>query len=194
MGVRIAFYETTDGKSLFDNFNRTFSDFKTWLLKENNKCIIEYNERIISVTIETFLINSSNTININHLPKELIDELIIEYLLTYCDHGKGKVNINLIGPLISRHKYNNSFNIIKKTKDEKLIRFWNYLKVGRSLKDDKDFTEIESDLIGFWTKSEIIYIKEKIRNLDQSDVGIECISEVLNEIDEKSELIFNLET
>lgn len=113
--------------------------------------------------------------------------------MTYCDYGKGKINVNLVGPLISRYKYNNSFSIIENTKDQKLIKFWNYLKVGRSLKEDKGFTEMESSVIGFWNKTEIDYVKEKLKDLNQNDIGIACISNVLDEIEEKSELIFDLE-
>ena len=193
MGVRIAFYETTDGKNLLNNFERTFPDFKKWILSENKKSIDEFNERLISVNIETQLTQNGDSLNIKTTSQNLVDELIYEYLLTYCDYGLGKLNVELIGPLISRYKYNNSFSIIKNTKDEKLIKLWNYLKVGRSLKEDKAFTEMESDLIGFWNRTEMDYIKEKIKGLNQDDTGIECISNVLDEMEGKSELIFNLE-
>ena len=193
MGVRIAFYETTDGKSLLENFNRTFVEFKEWLLAENKKSINDFNERIISNEIQTFLEKSGDNINFKEISQELLDELTNEYLLTFCDYGKGKSNVNLIGPLISRHKYNNSFDIIKDTKDEKLIEFWNYLKLGRSLKNDKEFRTTETDLIGFWHKNEIDYIRSKIKSISVDDIGIECISDVLSEIDEKTELIFNIE-
>lgn len=193
MGVRIAFYETTDGKSLLENFNRTFSEFKDWILEENKKPINDYKERIISKEIQSFLEQSGDNINVKNTSQELLDELTNEYLLTFCDYGKGKLNIKLIGPLISRHKYDTSFNIIKETNDKKLIEFWNFLKVGRSLKDDKEFTKMESDLIGFWKKNEMDYIRQKIKSIDVDDIGIECISDVLAEIDEKTELIFNIE-
>lgn len=193
MGVRIAFYETTDGKSLLKNFNRTFLDFREWLLLENKKSINEFNERIFSINIESLLVRNRDEITIKSIPQNLLDELITEYFTTYCDYGKGQVDMKLIDPLLSRHHYNNSFDIIEKTKDEKLIKFWNYLKVGRSFKDDKPFTEMESDLIGFWNITEMDYIKTKIKSINQYDVGIECISDVLAEIEGKSELIFLLE-
>lgn len=193
MGVRIAFYEITDGKGLFDNFNRTFSDFKEWILTENENSINIHNERIISVNLESLLKQHGDDVNFKSISQNLLDELIFEYLLAYCDYGKGKINVKLIGPLISQNKYNNSFGIIENTKDEKLITLWNYLKVGRSLIENKAFTKMESGLIGFWNRTEIDYIKEKLKNLNQNDIGINCISNVLDEIEEKAELIIKLE-
>ena len=112
MGIRIAFYETTDGKSLCENFTRTFSEFKHWLLVENKESIDEFNERIISEEIESYLKHNGEVIELEKVPKRILDVLIYQYLLAFCDHGIGKININLIGPLIKRHRYNNSFRII----------------------------------------------------------------------------------
>ena len=52
---------------------------------------------------------------------------------------------------------------------------------------------MDYNLIGFWNKSEIDYIKHKIKNISKDDIGIACITNVINDIGEKPELIFNLE-
>lgn len=195
MGVRIAFYKTTDGKSLVANFNRTFADFRTWILTENELSLKDYNEQIIRDNIATFLVNMQNekTISIQNTPQHIIDELICEYVLTYCDRGKGQTNLELIGPLISKHRYTTSFTLIENTKDTKLIALWNYLKVGRSLRQDSNFTDLEFNKIGFWNKDEMTYIKQTIKAITTDDIGISCIASVLEEVGETAELLFNIE-
>ena len=192
MGVRIAFYEATDGKSLLDNLTRTFAEFRAWVLNENQQSIDEYKERLISEKMQIFL-ESNDVLCIENISQSLLDELTSEYLLTFCDHGDGASDFELIGPLIYRKRYVTSFIEIEKQQDKRLSIYWDYLKVGRSLREDHPFTAMDYNLIGFWSPVEIKYIKQKLVNMSKDDVGIHAVSNVLNEIGQNSELIFNLE-
>lgn len=194
MGKRIAFYETKNGKSLKNNLLENYSEFKKWILIENQNSLNEYNERIVSVEIQEFL-ESNAELDLQKPEQKLLDELLIEFLLVYCDYGKGTELVNLIGPLIKTHKYDKSFKIISKEKNRKLIEIWNILKVGRSLRNDKPSTNIDGDLIGFWKSNELKYLNENLKNIKRKyDIGIECITQVLAEIGKgKEELIIVIE-
>ncbi len=93
MGVRIAFYKTTNGKSLVENFSRTFSDFREWILTENKKSITEYNERIISPGIESFLEQSENEIIIKSISQKLPKTYIPTQSIMNVEARKGKINV-----------------------------------------------------------------------------------------------------
>lgn len=190
MGKRIAFYEIKDGQSLKETFVENYSNFKEWTLYQNKDSIEKYDEQIISNEIENFL-ESNNELDIQKPEQKLLDELLIEFLLVYCDYGKGSELVKLMGPLISTYKYEKSFKIIAEQKNKALSDIWSILKVGRSLRDDNEFTVIDGDLIGFWNKSELNYLRSELNEIEnKNDIGIECINQVLTEIGEnKSDLI-----
>lgn len=190
MGRRIAFYEMNNGRSLKETFVQNYYAFKEWTLLQNKDSIEKYNEQIISNEIELFL-ESNSELDLQNPEQKLLDELLTEFLLVYCDYGKGSGLVKLIGPLISTHKYEKSFKIIARQKNKTLFDIWNILKVGRSLINDNNFTVIDGDVIGFWTKNELNYLKSELNRMEnKNDIGIECINQVLSEIGEnKSELI-----
>ncbi len=142
MGKRIAFYEMKNGQSLKETFVENYSSFKDWTLNQNKDSIEKYDEQIISYGIEKFL-ESNNELDLLKPEQKLLDELLTEFLLVYCDYGKGSGLVKLIGPLISTYNYEKSFKIIARQKNKTLSDIWNILKVGRSLRNDNDFTVID---------------------------------------------------
>ncbi len=194
MGRRIAFYEIKNEQSLKETFVENYFDFKQWTLCQNKNSIKEYNEQIISNEIENFL-KSNDVIDIEKTKQDLLDELLVEFLLTYCEHGNGSSLIKLIGPLISTYRYETSFKIIARQKNKTLFDIWKILKVGRSLKNDNDFTIIDGDVIGFWNKKEQDYIRDELNKIEyKNDIGIKCIKQVLAEIGKnKKDLIILVE-
>ncbi|TBM98489.1 hypothetical protein EYD45_16455 [Hyunsoonleella flava] len=190
MGKRIAFYEMKNGQSLRETFVENYSDFKKWTLCQNKDSIEKYNEQIISNDVENFL-ESNSELDLQKPEQKLLDELLTEFLLVFCDYGKGSGLVKLIGPLIGTHNYKNSFKIIAKQKNKALADIWNILKVGRSLRNGNQFTVIDGDIIGFWDRNELNYLRNELNGIEnKNDIGIDCINQVLTEIGEnKNELI-----
>jgi len=92
------------------------------------------------------------------------------------------------------------------TKDEDLIRLWNYIIKGRSLKDNTDFDSYTNDYkIGFLAFTEYMLLKEKIetyfgnietikKKSNPGSSGLEFVSQAIDEIaDNKNELITGIE-
>ena len=107
--------------------------------------------------------------------------------MVYCDYGKGYDLVDIIGPLFKTYKYQNSFKIIAKQKNEALSRLWDILKLGRSLRNDYEFTPVDGDVIGFWKKDEVQFIRNELKKFDhQNDLGIECVIQAIKELKENA--------
>jgi hypothetical protein len=194
MGTRIAFFETTNGKSLKENFVENYPDFKTWTLQYHKNSLEVYNEPLISDTVEQFL-KTHDTLRVETLEQPLLDTLLLEFFVTYCDHGNGQKLVALFGPLVGVHNYRNSFKIIPQQNDKTLTKIWNVLKDGRSLYNNNSYTVNCNTIIGFWTKDEMEYLKDFFKKTPKIyDIGIECIEEVLAQIGKgKEELVMTIE-
>ena len=77
MGQRISFYQATNGSGLEENIINHYSGFRTWILDEHNNSLNEFDERLISNSLESFLhenVNISGDL-LQTIHQKLIDEL-----------------------------------------------------------------------------------------------------------------------
>ena len=155
MGKRTVFYQSLTGKSFKKHLQKDYADYRQWILTENKKSIQEFEEKLISHKIETFL-RKNNTLNdFQNIGQEIIDELTIEYFLTYCDYGPGKDNFKIVGPMMGTWRYEKFKKQILKTDNSKLKTLCAILDNGKSLLNDKAFIpDTDNNKLGFWTISE----------------------------------------
>ena len=118
MGQRTVYYISNSYKSFEEQFLDDFSSFRKWILDKHAESILEFQERLISPAIEKCLKNENFDLSL--VEKEVYDELTFEYLLTYCDLGEGKDKIELVGPMMSSWRYNESHKYIESVNDREL--------------------------------------------------------------------------
>ncbi|MGC3944407.1 MAG: hypothetical protein QM762_07805 [Chryseolinea sp.] len=197
MGQRTVFYLPANGQSLRDNLQTDYQDFREWILANNDASLKEFNERLISYELELFL-REHETENLQEWNQRIIDEMVHEYFLTYCDVGPGDEKFTIVGPMMYTRHYDSSTQLITKSGDEDLIMIWNYLIQGRSIKNSNAFITPDADqVIGFWNYKERDFLNQRLLQFDKSMKGYEGIGYVLDVINEigadKSDLILNVE-
>jgi hypothetical protein len=198
MGKRTVYYKPTNGKTLRENFETDYNQFRDWILETNNQSITEYNERFINVELEKQL-RGNSVDKFEDWSQVTIDSLIFEYLLTYCDYGPGQDRFNIIGPMMLTRNYEKSNVFINGSSDEDLKAIWNYLIYGRSIKNGRNFTSHDNDnqVIGFWDAEERIFLHNQLSKIDiktNDSEGVEYVLSVIDEMkDDKSDLIIYVE-
>ena len=153
MGVRIDFYTTSDSSTLKNLIFQEYPKFREWMLNIENEFPQEFSPRLID------LIQNNQSINIEFLNKKnqgLIDQLVCEFLISYCESDeKNKKLIKNHGPSIHPMRYKNDLSIIAEVFDKEILNLIQFLFNGRSLKDGKTYFDPENEYkVGYWTKSE----------------------------------------
>ena len=198
MGQRTVYYQSRSGESLRKHLLKDFTYVREWLLNENSNSIQEFEERLISKTLESFLNENDNLNNFQNIRQEIIDELITEYLLTYCDYGPGKHKFEIVGPLMGTWRYEEFKKQVLKTNDSELKAICSILDNGKSLMNDNPFIPSDDDnKVGFWTIEEQRRLEKKLKeskNLIGKTEGFEYLISVLEETKDKNqELIIDIE-
>jgi len=220
MGRRVGFYINSDKKGLKEMFTENYHDFREYTLESHNKSMEYYEGRFLDVELENFLLQNSKLKNLQNYPQEIIDSLVAEFLFDYCQYGKGKKQLKLIGPTLYTSNYIPSFQVLEKVEDSNLRKIWSFLEKGRSIQKDLFFISQEKDdsydLIGFWKKEEIDLLKRALKeiltrlkkederfiarvkrklgfNLKRRYYGFELGLEVLEALNSNQEVIFDIE-
>ena len=196
MGTRLSFYKINPPYShlkevIFENFEC----FRNWYLEypdEINTNIFEYIEN------ENLFIN-----NFNILDQRIVDEITSCFLGLF-DNSMGAF-FKYCGPDVRPIHYINSTNLIMKTGDEMLIEFWNIMINGRSIKNGKYHNGYDNDFkVGYLSKIECNKMSEKMKKyfIDIENIikitggkklGIECILQLFNDIENyKNELVISV--
>lgn len=164
MGQRISFFRNNFSYDLKSLLKVNYEDFKQEYLKYEKDSLQEFNEPFGNEELKKFLIKNCELPDFNILDKKIIDELTAEFIGFYCDLFDKNANIlDFFGPCMNKKNYHRSNELILKTKDKRLIKLWNYLIKGRSLKDYNEFKSYTNDYqIGFLCKKEIEELKNKI--------------------------------
>ena len=198
MGQRTVYYKPTNGRTLRENLKRDYKQFRDWVLKSNDQSLTEDNERLINADLE-MLLNENPTDKFEEWSQESLDNLVFEYLLTYCDYGPGQEEFKIVGPMMSTWRYEKSSKLINGTSDKDLMTIWNYLIKGRSIKNNSSFISSHNDgqVIGFWDWSERDFLSQRLVKFDKGlkdNEGIEYVLSVIDELkNDKSDLIINVE-
>ena len=215
MGLRIAYNISENTKGLLENFLSDLYLFRSWVLSEIEKYgALSMGQEIARDALE-FL--KSGNFEKKSISETILDELITIYICSYCDHGPGKNNYLYSGSFINKWKYEPSTELVNEKCDTDTKQKWNYLKYGRSVSSDNQFSKaISKDiLIGYWTvmeqkqllqslklvfgsKTEMMdyYYKHKINksSLVAKCSGLECVYDILEEgISANKEIVFQIE-
>ena len=198
MGQRTVYYQSLTGQSLSNHLLMDYSDFRKWLLTENRNSIQEFNERLISNSLEGFLNEYDSLKDFQNIQQGIIDELTFEYLLTFCDYGPGKTKFEIVGPMMGTWRYEEFKKQIAKTDDLELKAICSILDNGKSLMNDNPFIPSEDNIkVGFWTIDEQRILEKKLKeskNHFERTEGFEYLISVLEETKDKNqELIIDIE-
>ena len=198
MGKRIAYFKPTNGKTLKESVASDYTQFRDWALARNKQTLIAYNERFISVDFELVL-QENRVCKIEEWNQQSVDNLVLEYLLTYCDYGPGQGKFELVGPTMYTHRYGKSDKLINDSSDKELIKLWNYLTKGRSIKNNDPFISPgnEGYVIGFWDSGERGFLSQRLSKLNKArknNQGIEYVLSVIEELkNDHLDLILDVE-
>lgn len=170
MGQTILYFKNNFNKGLKDIIFENYPSFRQWYLDTDKFSIEEYNEQYGNeMLIKYFKQDRDLTSDFGKLDNRLIDELTAEFILNYYDRGYSDLigrNIVLLeefGPPVNKWRYGQSDEMVFATQDDDLIRLWNFIVKGRSLKDNSFFESYANDFkIGFLTLNECKFFKEKV--------------------------------
>jgi hypothetical protein len=165
MGQRISFFMNNYRKQLKDLVFENFFAFRIWYFEYYNEANYEPNENFGNEELKNYLIQGTDfKVDYNSLDRQLIDELIAEFIVGYCDttDREGKI-LEFLGAPINKWRYEGSTEMVLQTTDKDFITLWNFIIFGRSLKDNVEFNSYSNDFkIGFLTFDEHRILKLKI--------------------------------
>jgi hypothetical protein len=199
MAERTVYYIPTDGKSLIENLKTDYGRFRDWVLTSNDQSLTEYNERLIKPELE-ILLKENLTDKFEEWSQENVDNLVFEYLLTYDDCIEpGQRKFKIVGPMMSTWRYEKSNKLISDSSDNDLKKIWNYLTMGRSIKNNKPFIPPSKDgqVIGFWDRNDRDFISKRLVKFNKAhkdNEGIEYVLSVIDDVkNDKSDLMIIVE-
>lgn len=197
MGQRTVYYKPTNGKTLRENFETDYGQFRDWIISTNDQSITEDNERLVSSEFEILLKVNANE-KVQEWNQPTVDLMIFEYFLTYCDIGPGQGRFQIVGPMMYTKRYEKTNKFIDKIADKRLSTIWSYLTNGRSIKNNNPFISSDNEnVIGFWDYGDRDFLYHRLAKLEKGQKNNEGIEYVLSVIDEmikdNSDLIINVE-
>jgi hypothetical protein len=196
MGVRINYHISKEGKGLWELIEENYTQFREWCIDMQEESEKEYNEDMFNPDLILFLLDNENLPSIDSLEQDILDEIVKEFIGSYCDIGKGKKLLELLSPWMNVRNYISTIPAIQKTKNEVLIKFWDYLISGRSLKNNNRFLSNDHFLVGFFTiqeQQQFLKLILEYFGSSPNDKGLTYILQVLNEIKNlRTELIITV--
>jgi len=176
-----------------------YSDFKEWMILENKKSVREFDKPLISDALGAFFTNQNELYDLTSINQALVDEITLEYILSYCDYGEGQGTFEIIGPMMSTHRYSTASSYISKSTNVQLKSLWNVLLSGRSILNDKPFITLdESQRMGFWTSGERAILLPMLQALNKLSPGLDgvefAIMALLEIQNNQFELIIDIES
>ncbi|MEM9933174.1 MAG: hypothetical protein AAF824_06170 [Bacteroidota bacterium] len=198
MGKRVTFYRSKSGKTLKAHFIKDFLEFRNWLLHKNEESIKDFSETLINEELRNSLERNQKFEDFFKESQKVIDQATVEYLLVYCDYGKGNEYFEIVGPMMNSWRYKTSTDHINRQSSQELRKLWNIILNGISIKNGQNFIPFEGDVIGFWTPEDQILLDQLLgkftTNQQMTLEGITYVREVIEEVKSNgSDLIVNIE-
>lgn len=161
MGIRIHFYKNNFSTGLKNLILENYSDYAEWYLNKNKSSVEEFNEIYgTKELIDFFSKNRSIENDLSLIDKKLVDEMTAEFVLEYSEFNGC---LDFFGPSMGKWRYQESTNLVLKTKNEEFIKLWKYLTQGRSLINSGKFDSYTNDYkIGYLSLKEHQILKEMI--------------------------------
>jgi hypothetical protein len=194
MGVRIAYYINDSGKKLVDLIIEDYPFFRENYLKLNSKSVETKKMALGDENLIRFLEQNDKINDLSIISDQIVNEITHEYFFnSYDDLIKFNSNFDSIGSYISKFKYSGSTFLINQTNNDQLIKLWNYLILGRSIKDGATATSFSNDIsLGFLSaeeQRELVQLLEANFNINKSGfdlTGIILVLDVLKDMNEHS--------
>jgi len=165
MGQRISYFKNNFDKGLKDLLFENYIKFRQWYLDYDKYSMDEFNEPYGNEKlIAYFNQNMDLQTDFGNLDKNFIDELTAEFIGSYYDttHQQNDM-LEFYGPCINKWEYDKSTEMVLQTNDKDFIKLWNFLILGRSLKDNEEFDSFTNDYkIGFINRQEYLLLKSNI--------------------------------
>ena len=165
MGAKIVFFTSINEKSLKDIFLGDYQKFKDWTLSDWNTSELKDNGELsmgqkIALKAVRYLNENKNVES--EIASEIIDELITVYFCSYCDHGKGKEQFELRGPMMNKWRYEKSTKLVNQKCDKSIVQLWNRLVFGCSTNSQINFSQsLSNDIVlGWWNVEEMKNMKD----------------------------------
>ena len=165
MGRRIHFYKNDSGKELKLLIIKHFDKFNKWHCEKDKAWVEKYDEPYSHEKVLAFFEkNKSFPENITHVDQRIIDEITSDFVTEYTATDAPLENLfDFFGPTMATWRYDESTKMVLKSDNQELIKLWNYVIKGRSLKDDSNFNGFSNEYkIGFLNHDEQRTLKKHI--------------------------------
>lgn len=203
MGSRISYFRNNDGKTLKQLLVAHYAQFREWYLQQQKISKTSFNEEFGSEFVKNYMYkNAIIPSDFSGINSRLIDELASEFLANYLDSNYDSVPlIEMVGPCVNKFRYRESTELLATTNDHEVIRLWNYIVDGRSIKDGNDFDSYTNDnRVGYLSSEEAKILKTKIgqyyhasKSSPQNE-GFELVLDAISYIDARhAELIVTID-
>ncbi len=202
MGLRIAYYINNSKKKLVDLVVEDYPLFRDNYLKLNSESVEIDKIALSDEKLIRFLEQNDNIIDLNIISDQMMNEITDEYLSCSLDNMiKFNSEFEIKGPCLNKYNYTSSTFLINQTNNNQLIKLWNYLIVGRSIKEGSVITSFSNDIsFGFLSvqeQRELALLLEANFTINKSDsafTGIILVLDLLKEMNEYStELISTID-
>jgi hypothetical protein len=194
MGLRVAYYINNSGKKFIDLIVEDYSLFRANFLKLNSESIQNYQDVMGNENLIRFLEQNNKLKDLDSFSDQIVNEIVQEYFLSSIDNLiKFNSTFDIIGSCLNKINYTGSSLLINQTNNNRLITLWNYLILGRSIKEGATATSFSNDIsLGFLSaeeQRELVQLLEANFNINKSGLdftGINAVRRVLNEMNEHS--------
>jgi len=163
MGMRISYELIKDGKRLTDIITQYYDPLRELIDNWHEEALAIGSNSVCSEQVIDFMILNDELPSLETIEQEVLDTLVYHLDdLILIENYKPKP-FKSIGSSVHPSRYKSATDLIRKQADEQTNQLWNYLLVGRSLKDDAPFTDFGSCYkIGFWKREECRFLYQSL--------------------------------
>jgi len=169
MGRRLVFYQSNQYKSLEMSFLHAYVNFRTWILKEyknlpSNSYELEFSDEMLQ-----FLIQNQSILDFCDVPQQILDKMLSEYFLCYCEHDKETCHYRMVGSMMNFKSYRKTIDFFERQHEKDLDACWRFIIKGRSIANNQPFTPDIDGVIGFWTVIEQRILLGQLKKLKKEN-------------------------
>jgi hypothetical protein len=155
--MRIAFFESPEGKTLFELLYEHYEAFRKWALDAHQKSVWYEGKDFLDELTFNFLERNESLKSIILFQQTQVDiDRLTHGFMGYCTWGTGYTILNEVW---SAFKFSKTSELIKDMEDEEAIRIWNHIIYGRSLLDKPFISKDNYAYFGYLTYKERKYLE-----------------------------------
>ena len=165
MGVRISYNYIKDGKRPEEVLTEYYDLLRERIYEWHDESLAIHSKLRYSEKVIDFIVLHDELPAIANLEQELLDVLMSNLAEVIWLSDRKPKPLKSIGAEVHPRRYIASTELIRELTDEKTKQLWNYLLVGRSLKDDMPFTIFSDQYrVGFWRREECLYLYQSLKD------------------------------